>query len=250
MNRPELSVVIPVYNEEARVGRTLEEAIAYLKKKGILSEILVVDDGSEDGTLQVVGRFLKKTGRHVSLKILNHSSNQGKGAAVRTGFMAAKGRWVLYMDADNSTPLSQFDRFQPALEKGYEVLIGSRAVDRKLVKVHQPIYREAMGRFFNLLVQLVTIPGLWDTQCGFKAFKREAVQSIFPLQTIHRFGFDVELLFIARKQGFKILEIPVEWFDSPYSKVHIVRDSAQMFLDLLIIRWNDLKGRYISQPKR
>ena len=244
MNRPELSVVIPVYNEEKRVSRTLQESFRYLKSKKITAEILVVDDGSKDKTVEVVGQFKRQAGRNQRLRVLKHGVNRGKGAAVQTGALAAKGKTVLYMDADNSTPLSEFENFRSALSRGTEVILGSRAVDRKKVKIHQPFYREAMGRIFNLFVQLIATPGLWDTQCGFKAFSRKAAQTIFPLQTIERFGFDVELLYIAHKHGFPIREIPVQWFDSPYSKVNVIRDSTRMFTDLLVIRWNELKGLY------
>ncbi len=248
MDRLELSVVIPVYNEAARVGKTLKESFAYLKSKKIRAEILVVDDGSKDDTVEVVNQLKRLAGRGQVLKVLKHSVNRGKGAAVRTGALASRGMTILFMDADNSTPLSEFENFRPALKGGVEVLIGSRAVDRKKVKVHQPLHREAMGRVFNLMVQLIATPGLWDTQCGFKVFSRRAAQAIFPLQTIERFGFDVELLYIGRKLGFKVREVSVHWFDNPASKVHVFRDSTQMFLDLLIIRWNDLKGLY-SRPK-
>ncbi len=244
MSQPKLSIVIPIYNEEARIGKTLEEAFVYLKKKKWTAEIILVDDGCKDKTLQIVEKFRKKTGKLIGLKVLRHDMNRGKGAAVRTGALASQGRLVLFMDADNATPLTQFDKFEPAFNEGYEVLVGSRAVDRKLVKVHQPIYREAMGRIFNILVQTLATPGIWDTQCGFKAFTREAAKSIFPQQTIERFGFDVELLYIAKKHGFRMSEIPVEWFDSPYSKVNVIRDSTRMFFDLLVVRWNDLQGRY------
>jgi len=249
MSPLELSVVIPVFNEEKRLGRTLEEAFRYLKARKIHAEILVVDDGSKDGTIELVKKFQRRNSRSLVLRILQQSVNRGKGAAVRAGALAAKGKTILYMDADNATPLPEFDHFRTALQEGVEVLVGSRAVDRKKVRVHQPFHREAMGRVFNLLVQMLATPGLWDTQCGFKAFTRKAARSIFPLQTIERFGFDVELLYIARKQGFKIKEIPVHWYDSPDSRVHVLRDSTRMFLDLWRIRRNDWNGRYSPSRK-
>lgn len=248
MSQPELSVVIPVYNEAARVGATLKESFAYLKGRKIHAEVLVVDDGSKDKTVEVVGKFKRLACPRQGLKVIRQPINRGKGAAVRAGALAAVGKIILFMDADNSTPLSEYENFRPFLKEGAEVLIGSRAVDRKKVKVHQPLHREAMGRVFNLFVQLLATPGLWDTQCGFKVFTRGAVQAIFPLQTIERFGFDVEVLFIARKLGFKVKEVSVHWFDNPASKVHVFRDSTRMFVDLLVIRWNDLKGLY-SGPK-
>ena len=243
LRRPELSVVIPVYNEEKRLGKTLRESLDYLKKSKIPFEIVIVDDGSTDSTLKVVEKFGRKAGKK-TLRVLKQGTNRGKGAAVRRGAMEAQGDIVLYMDADNATTLSQYERFRPLLAKGFDVVVGSRAVDRSMVKVRQPLYREAMGRIFNLMVQLAATPGLWDTQCGFKAFRRKAAQAVFPLQTIERFGFDVEILFIARKQGWSMVEAPVEWFDAPGSKVHAVRDSLTMFLDLFLIRFNELSSRY------
>ena len=248
MKRPELSVVIPVYNEEKRLSKTLSDSLVYLKKSKISHEILIVDDGSSDGTLDLVKGFIRKAGKG-ALRVIKQKVNQGKGAAVKRGALEAKGNIVLFMDADNATTLNQYDRFKPLFTKGFDVVVGSRAVDRSMVRGHQPLYREAMGRFFNVLVQLAATPGIQDTQCGFKAFRREAAQMVFPLQTIDRFGFDVEILFIARKQGWKLVEAPVEWFDAPGSKVHVLGDSSMMFLDLALIRWNDLTGRYRSQPR-
>jgi dolichyl-phosphate beta-glucosyltransferase len=246
MSRIELSIVIPVFNEENRVVDTLVQSETYLKSKRIPAEIIVVDDGSSDQTISVVEVFRKKKKLSKRLRIIRQPINRGKGAAVKAGVMAAKGQVVLYMDADNSTPLSEYEKFRGLLEKGTDVVVGSRAVDRSLVKVHQPFYREAMGRIFNLFVQAVAIPGVQDTQCGFKAFRRTAVRAIFPLQTIERFGFDVEVLYIARKKGFQISETPVHWINSPYSKVHVFRDSLEMLTDLIVIRLNDWKGLYQS----
>jgi dolichyl-phosphate beta-glucosyltransferase len=244
MRPPELTAVIPVYNEERRVPGTLRNAFNYLRRSKQRCEILVVDDGSRDRTVEVVGRLKGRVPRGSSLRILRHAGNRGKGAAVRTGALAAKGRVVLYMDADDSTALSEYDRLKPALREGADVAIGSRAVDRRTVQVHQPFHREAMGRIFNLMVQAAALPGLWDTQCGFKAFRSEAARRIFPLQTIEGFGFDVELLFIARKLGYRVRECPVRWVDSPDSRVRVLRDPARMALDLMTIRLNSLRGLY------
>ena len=243
MKRPELSVVIPVYNEESRIGRTLEESLAYLRKKRVLAEILVVDDGSKDKTLEVVGQFKRAASGRQWFKILRHEANRGKGAAVKTGALAAKGEVVLFMDADNATPLSEFEKFRPLLKAGVEVAVGSRAVDRSQVKIPQPLYRQVLGRAGNLLIQLLAVPGIKDTQCGFKVFTRKAASMIFPRQTIHRFGFDFELLFLAHKYGLPLREIPVQWFNSPYSKVRM-SDYLHTLIELFTIRWNDLKGRY------
>jgi dolichyl-phosphate beta-glucosyltransferase len=249
MSQFELSVIIPVYNEEKRVTKTLEAAFKYLKAKKIKAEILIVDDGSGDETLKVVGKFKSKSTSKQVLKILKQPMNRGKGAAVKAGALAARGEIVLYMDADNATPLSEFEKFKPAFKKGVDVLVGSRAVDRTQVKVRQPLYREVIGRIGNIIIQILLVPGISDTQCGFKAFTQKAAKSIFPLQTIERFGFDVEILFIAKIQGYSILETSVQWRDDPNTRVNALRDSVRTFTELFIIRWNDIKGRYSSLKK-
>lgn len=243
MKRPELSAVIPVYNEEARIGPTLEAALRYLKLSRIPAEIVVVDDGSTDKTLKVVDRFKGRKAGRTALRVLQHGKNKGKGAAVRTGALAAKGEVVLFMDADNATPLSEYEKFKPLLKNGVQVVVGSRAVDRSQVKVPQPLYRQALGRLANLVIQVLVVWGIWDTQCGFKAFTRKAALEVFPRQTINRFGFDFELLFIAHKLGFSIREVSVVWINSPYSKVRL-GDYLHTLIELFTIRWNDLKGLY------
>ena len=247
MKRLDLSVIIPVYNEEARVGKTLEGCLAYLHKSKLKAEILVVDDGSRDKTLQVVEKIKKRSKGNSVLKVLQQGMNRGKGAAVRMGALAAQGEVVLFMDADNATPLSEFEKFRPLFRQGIEVVVGSRAVDRTQVRIPQPLYRQVLGRAANLVIQVLVVWGIWDTQCGFKAFSKKAASSIFPLQTIDRFGFDFELLFLAHKLGFSIREVSVQWFNSPYSKVRL-GDYFGTLVELLSIRWKDLTGRYAS-PK-
>jgi len=248
VNRLELSVIVPVYNEEKRVSKTLKEAFAYLKSKHITAEVIVVDDGSSDKTVEVVGAFKKTATAKQTLKILKHKVNQGKGAAVKTGALIAQGNIVLYMDADNATPLSEYEKFKLAFKNGVDVVVGSRAIDRKQVKVHQPLYREIIGRVGNIIIQLLVVPGISDTQCGFKAFTHNAAKTIFPLQTIERFGFDVELLYIARKHRLSLLETSVIWRDDPNTRVNALRDSIRTFTELFIIRLNSLRGMYRKPP--
>jgi len=244
LNGFDLSVVIPVYNEEKRVKKTLEEVFVYLRAKKMKAEIIVVDDGSQDKTLQVVGGFKKVSTAKQNLRILKHGVNKGKGAAVKTGALAAGGKVVLYMDADNATPLAEYEKFKADLKKGVDVIVGSRAVDRKQVKVHQPLYREIIGRVGNIIIQLLLVPGIGDTQCGFKAFSQKCAKTIFPLQTIDRFGFDVEILYLCRKYRFSMVEKSVIWRDDPNTRVNAVRDSIRTFTELFIIRWNSFRGRY------
>jgi len=243
VSRLQLSVVIPVYNEEKRVGATLADGFSFLRARKIAAEILVVDDGSRDATLRVVEPYRRKSNARLSLRVLKHEANRGKGAAVRTGMAASHGLHAVYMDADNSTPLSEYAKLRPLLDR-YDVAVGSRAVDRSQVELHQPFYREFMGRTFNLMVQALAVPGIKDTQCGFKAFRGDVARKVFPLQTIDRFGFDPEVLFIARRLGYSLAEVQVKWINSPDSKVNVVRDSTRMFFDLLRIRRNALQGLY------
>lgn len=243
MKRPDLSIVIPVFNEERRVGATLREGLAYLKAARLSAELLVVDDGSSDGTVRSVELFRRRLGKERTLRVLKHGVNRGKGAAVQTGMLASRGTHALYMDADNSTPLSEYDKLRPYL-RDFDVVVGSRAVDRSQVEVRQPFYREAMGRIFNLIVQTLAVPGIADTQCGFKAFRGDCARLVFKRQTIERFGFDPEILFIARRLGYRLTEVQVRWINSPDSKVHVIRDSTRMLMELLTIRRNANRGMY------
>jgi len=231
--RPDLTVVIPAYDEETRLPASLEAVAAWLsgRTEPLSAEILVVDDGSADRTATRAA----ETGRRLGLdvRVLVHEKNRGKGAAVRTGALAAEGRSVLVSDADFSTPIGEWEKLAAA---GAPVAIGSRAVDESLVKERQPFYRVAMGKLFNLLVRLAAVPGIRDTQCGFKLFSREAAQAVFSRATVDRFAWDVEALLLARKLGYAIAEVPVLWFDSPDSRVTLF-GGAQAYLDVLRIRW-------------
>ncbi len=231
--RPALSVVIPALNEETRLPASLEALAAFLsgRPEPLTLEVIVVDDGSTDRTAARAAETGRRLG--LDLHVLVHEKNRGKGAAVRTGALAAKGELLLVSDADFSTPIGEWEKLAAS---GAPVAIGSRAVDESLVKERQPFYRVAMGKLFNRLVRLLAVPGIKDTQCGFKLFTREAAGAVFSRTTVDRFAYDVEALLLARKLGFTIAEIPVLWFNSPVSRVTLLA-GAQAALDVLRIRW-------------
>jgi dolichyl-phosphate beta-glucosyltransferase len=235
-----LSVVIPAYNEERRLGPSLEKVFSYLKGRRRPFEVLVVDDGSSDGTAPLVRKLSKK---HKGLRLVMNGGNRGKGASVRHGVEQAKGTEILMSDADLSTPIAELAALEKALKRA-DIAIGSRALDRGRITRRQPFYREAGGRFFNLLVRALTVKGIADTQCGFKLFKAEAARRIFAMQKVPRFGFDVEALFLAKKLGYRVAELSVAWENSPETKVRPVRDGLRTFLDLALIRFYDLRGHY------
>ena len=242
----ELSVIVPAYNEERRIGSSLEATCAYLGTLDIRSEIVVVDDGSIDRTAEIARGFDTPD---LPVRVLTLDVNQGKGAAVRAGALHAIGTYILMTDADLSAPITEVDLLLPALSQGRaDIVIGSRGLPESRLGIRQPWLRERMGRTFNLLVRAVTGLPLMDTQCGFKMFTREAAGHVFPRQRIRGFGFDVEVLYIAHRAGYRILEQPIAWNDSPGSKVHPVRDSLLTFLDLVRIRVWDWRGLY-RQPE-
>ena len=236
-----LSLVIPVYNEGRRIPQTLPQILDFLNSRPQRSEALLVDDGSTDHTAELA-QSLCPPGAPV--RLLRHPANRGKGAAVRTGMLAAQGEYLLFSDADLSSPLSEADRLLGPLQEGYDVVIGSRALRREWITVRQSPLRETAGKIFNLLLRRITGLNFQDTQCGFKAFRRRAAQAIFSAQTIPGFGFDAEILYLAQKFGYRSLEVPVHWAHSEGTKVHMIRDSFRMFSDLVRIRWNDWRGRY------
>jgi len=241
---PEISIVIPSYNEELRLPVTLEKIAGYLPSLGGETEILVVDDGSKDRTAEVAESFRRI---FPNLRVISNGVNRGKGFSVRHGMLEARGRAVLFTDADLSAPIEEAPKLLEAL-KTYDVAIGSRALDRSLITVHESHFREFAGIVFNTIVRLVLRLPFVDTQCGFKAFRRERCQIIFKQQRIERFGFDPELLYLARHHGLRTVEIPVRWGHSPATKVNMLRDSIQMFFDIFTIRWNSLLGRYRRAP--
>lgn len=241
MSEIHLSVVIPAYNEEKRLPKTLKEVDAYLKRQNYTYEILVVNDGSSDSTAEVV-RSLSSEIAH--LRLVDSKENHGKGYAVRQGMLEAKGEYRVFMDADNATSIDHVERMWPEFEKGRQVIIGSRDLKGAVRTVRQVWWRERLGDIFNLIVQVMSgLWGIWDTQCGFKGFTEKAVQDIFPKAEINRWAFDPEILVIARKAGYKITEIPVTWINDPYSQVRF-SGMVKMILEVLQIRINLIRGKY------
>ncbi len=237
---PELSIIIPSYNEELRLPGTLERIAEYLSQYGHEAEVLVVDDGSKDGTAAVAEYFRIKI---PTLRVVSNEVNRGKGFSVRHGMQEARGRIALFTDADLSAPIEEADKLIDALETN-DVAIGSRAMDRSLITVRESRFREFAGIIFNKIVRVILWLPFVDTQCGFKAFRRERCGIIFEQQTIERFGFDPEMLYLARHHGLRTVEIPVRWGHSPATKVSMLHDSIRMFIDVFTIRWNSLRGRY------
>jgi glycosyltransferase involved in cell wall biosynthesis len=239
-----LSVVIPAYNEVARVSSTLLQIVEFLDARGQPYEILVVDDGSTDATAACIEEFSRSHGR---VRLVRCPANRGKGAAVRTGMLLAQGEYLLFTDADLSAPIAELDRLLEPVENGYDVAFGSRALKREWITIHQTGFRESAGKLFNLALRTITGLPFQDTQCGFKVFRKQAAQHLFARQTIDRFGFDGEVLYLARKFGYRLIEVPVHWAHREGSKVHLLRDGLRMAADLLKVRWNDWTGKY-SQP--
>lgn len=245
--RPRLSVIVPAYNEANRIIPTLEHIDRFIRAQSYSVEVIIVDDCSSDDTSHVVQEVIKEKKEYT---LVSNASNVGKGASVQRGMALAQGEWLLFSDADMSTPIEEVNGFFQYVEphknqNKFEVVIGSRRVRGSKIDKRQPIYREAAGRIFSVIVRLLTLQGFIDTQCGFKLFSRESAQKIFPLQTIPGFGFDVEVLFIAQEIfHYKIKEAPVLWIDSPTTKVRLVRDSLRMFIDLITIRLNNRRGKY------
>jgi dolichyl-phosphate beta-glucosyltransferase len=230
----ELSVVIPAYNEAARVGPGLRRAAQYLASRGIACELLVVDDGSGDETAAVAERE--------GARVLRHERNRGKGAAVRTGLLAAAGARILVSDADFSTPIEEVAKLEASLG-GADVVLGSRALSDSRILTRQPLYRETMGKVFNLLIRVLGVRGFRDTQCGFKLLRGGAARALCAELTIDGFAYDVELIWLALRAGFNVAEVGVVWANSPDSRVDPIRSSLGMIRDVLLIRWRHRGGR-------
>lgn len=236
-----LSLIIPAYNEEKRLLPTLERVCEYLSTKDFPYEIVVVDDGSTDNTLQIT-KSIANNNNHIN--VLSNERNSGKGYSVRRGMLSARGEYVFFTDADLSTPIEEIEKCLPYLVNGYDVVIGSRSMPGADIIVHQPWYREKMGKIFNFMVNVVLLRGIVDTQCGFKGFKRDVAKKVFSRCRIDGFSFDVEALYLSRKFDYKIKELPIRWENSTLSKVSPVKHSIQMFKDLLGIKMKDLQGYY------
>lgn len=240
--RPDLSIVIPVYNEADRLAPSLSQVAGFLSSRPEAVEVVIVDDGSDDGTEARARQAAAALG--LKLSLIRHGQNRGKGFAVRTGMLAARGRAVLFTDADLSVPISALDPFLARLEAGADVVIGSRRVPGAKIVRHQPPLRERLGTVFRDLASLFVVAGVSDFTCGFKLFRHEAAQAVFPLQRLAGWGFDVEVLLIARRMGLVVAEEPVEWRDDARTRVHLLRDCLRSANDLVRIRWHDLRGQY------
>lgn len=234
MGPPDLSIVIPAFNEQWRILPTVLSMIDYFDRHGTNYEILVVNDGSTDTTSDVVMQ-LRRLKPVIELITLN--KNSGKGAAVRKGMLQAKGKLVLFADADGATPIEEIERLTAAIEQGADVAFGSRAMASQDTKVTTWLYRKLLGRMFHLLVYSLLLADTRDTQCGFKLFRAQAAKDIFEKQKLDRFSFDVEILYLAQRLGYKIQEVPVNWANMPGSKVNVVTDGVQMMLDILRIKY-------------
>lgn len=234
-----LSVVIPAYNEEKRLPESLPLFLSYLAKRGGSYEVIVVSDGSTDGTPNYVTNISDS-----HLRLVHYTPNRGKGYAVREGMKEAQGDLILFCDADGATPIEELERVKLAIDAGADLAVGSRAMASQDTAVKTVWYRKIIGRVFATLVNILIVPGISDTQCGFKLFRKELARYLAERQTAERFSFDVELLFLTRKGGFKIAEVPVNWTNVPGSKVNLVADSLDMFLDILKFRWRYLTGKY------
>jgi glycosyltransferase involved in cell wall biosynthesis len=237
------SIVIPAYNESVRIRPTLHEILRHVQEQNWDAEILVVNDGSSDDTAQIVREYGKA---HPQVLLIENPGNRGKGYSVRNGMLHANGDICLFTDADLSSPITEAPKLFDAIAGGADIAIGSRWLRADLQTERQPLYRQLFGRIFNLVLRLILGLGFADTQCGFKAFRRDAAQRIFPLQKIERWGFDPEILFLARRAGLRVEEVPVVWAHSEGTRLHPFRDGMRMFVEVLRIRWYSTTGEYAA----
>ncbi len=238
-DEPYLSIVIPAYNEEVRIVPTIGAIASHVAGMGFPWELIIADDGSRDQTVALV----KDLG-FANLRLLCAETNGGKGSAVRRGILAARGRYILFDDADNSTPIEELDKLLPALEQqGYDIAVGSRAAGGA-EEAHRTLLRRTLSGGLRLMVHHLFRIGVRDTQCGFKLFTRAAAHRLYAAQTIDGFSFDLEILYLAARLGYRVAEVPVTWIDAPGSKVDTTREVQRFLRDLLRIKWNDLRGVY------
>jgi len=237
------SIVLPAYNESERIAATLGKIFAYAERNGWKCEVIVVNDGSQDDTAEIVRQ---SAAEHPNLSLLENPGNRGKGYSVRNGMLHARGDILLFSDADLSSPIGEAEKLLTAIKSGADVAIGSRWLKTELQIQRQPLYRQLFGRIFNLLLRMVLGLKFKDTQCGFKAFTRGAAQCLFPLQRIERWAFDPELLYLAKRFRLSVQEVPVEWSHREGTRIHPLRDGIRMFWEVLKIRWNALSGKYAA----
>jgi dolichyl-phosphate beta-glucosyltransferase len=237
------SLIIPAYNESGRIRPTLDEILRYIEEQKWDAEVLVVNDGSQDDTAEVVRAYGRT---HSQVRLIENPGNRGKGFSVRNGMLHARGDICLFSDADLSSPITEAQKLFDGIAQGADIAIGSRWLRSELQTERQPLYRQAFGRIFNLLLRVILGLRFKDTQCGFKAFRREAAQRIFPLQRIERWGFDPEILFLAQRMGLRVAEVPVLWAHSAGTRLHPLRDGLRMFWDVMRIRWNAFTGAYTT----
>jgi dolichyl-phosphate beta-glucosyltransferase len=241
--QPGLSIVVPAYNEQERLGPTIRSYLEYCRSRHLPVELIVVDDGSLDATSALVESL---SGEYPEVRLIRLAENRGKGYAVRTGVVNARGQLVLFADADAATPLSELERLEAAIQGGADVAIGSRALAGEGVQVRARFYRRVIGRAFHLLVRTLTVKSVKDTQCGFKLFRGPVAHDLFSRMRMNGFSFDVELLMMAQRRGYRVAEVPVNWVHQPGSKVNLALDSIRMARDLFVIRGHHLSGEYNS----
>jgi dolichyl-phosphate beta-glucosyltransferase len=239
LSSPYLSIIIPAYNEEHRLPTTLGEINRFLEKQGFSAEVLVIENGSQDRTFQIVEEYARQ---HPQFRALREEK-RGKGRAIKRGILEASGQFCFMCDADLSMPVDEINRFLPPILPDFDIAIGSREAPGAM-RYHEPIYRHLGGRMINLIIRLLALPGLQDTQCGFKCFRAAAARDLFSNLTLDGWSFDIELLYVARKRGYRIVEVPIPWYFRAESKINLFHDTLQMVLDIMRIRLNDRRGLY------
>jgi len=238
-DRPFLSIVVPAYNEEARLPASLQAIAAFVEQQSYAVEVVIVDNNSTDSTHTIAQEFASE---QPYMRVL-FEKTQGKGAAVRTGMLAARGQYRFICDADLSMPIEEVQKFLPPQLSGYDIAIASREAPGA-VRYNEPWYRHLMGRVFNTIVRLFAVPGFQDTQCGFKMFRDDVAEDVFPLQTMNGWSFDVEVLYAAQRRGYTIVEVPINWYYKDNTRIHPIHDSIDMFVEVFKIRRNGLRGMY------